>query len=206
MAYVDQHGVGVSGAKRLTPKPIRVARECYKEADGNVEHAAFLMRKRLEDDSSLFREVMQPLVESAVWNLVQQVKRDERSAIKTEAAAVRSGRTVRGRPAAEPTRAERKAVNRANTGTRDSLEYRWFEFALSDGTRLGNARRKQVEEQADSYATAAYGHAVNARFFRAIAAALPNNRVTVRGHFGDAEAVDKLWRKAEAAQRNAEEL
>lgn len=68
-----------------------VARECFKEADGDIMEATKVMAIAVKNDQELFRALMEPLLTEACYSIVSSMGRSRNQAIW---AAAETGRAV----------------------------------------------------------------------------------------------------------------
>ena len=143
-----------------------MARAALIDAENNVPSAVEALTETLMRDRVLMRTVLLEIVSMAARELVARDILAQRQAIRSGAA--RGGATrpkINGRASTE-IQAERTVLS-------------YMEYPISGGLHLGNATREDVERQRDKHVENVRTNAPLARWFDAIANALPEGR-TVR--------------------------
>ncbi len=148
-----------------------VARSCLDASDGNWEAAAKLMRTRLDKNPGLFRELIEPMIEEAIWRNIRHVAHTDRRAYSVS----------------------------ANADSADGLramaltEYKkWLDYPLSGGVKLGDAGREKLLIESEMHDGFARGNAAKAKWLAEIAKRIDGRRV--RDVLTD-QQVGKLWEK-----------
>jgi len=138
-----------------------IARESLEKADGNVIEAAKTMTNRVLKNDALFRQLMEPLCQSACYDAIRQVVRHSR----------RSMWDMK-----QPTPAEEK---RRTEHEGEFFRATLYDFPLPDGTRLGDAIKSQILAGADFYAKQSKNMESKARFLTMVGA-VANERKPLR--------------------------
>lgn len=159
----------------IQPSPVRqLAKECYDATNGDWNKAAALMRRRIEKNEELFKELMQPLIDQACWAAIRSVCHHERAAFVSSIS--------------------RTGIDDAS-GLRAIVETeikRWLDYPLSSGIKLGDADREKLETEAEMHARFASANARKAAFFEAIAKRIDGK--TVREALSETQ-LENLWEK-----------
>lgn len=138
--------------------PIEVARECLKRSRGGWKAAARRFRKKMNEDAALRAEILEPLIERAIWDLLREADHGRRSAITR-------GSVPRPMPGPGAT-SSAEALGRA-------ADRRLADFPLQGGVRLGSSCRSEVEAMRAVYGRNRRGNAIGEEWMRRIASRLP---------------------------------
>jgi len=147
--------------KQTAPNPREVAVIFLAKAKGDVAKATRAMTEKVREDAALFRVLMDPLVEQAVYDAIRAVCRADRRRIW-------NAPTVHADDPATRVRA-------LSSGTAATL----LNMPLPGGKRLGLATRAEVSEAAEFYLRQASNMSAKGQWLRLIAQAVPDG-VTVK--------------------------
>lgn len=136
-----------------------LARQALEDSDGMVEEATAALMAQVLKDRKLLQAVLQDAVETAATTLVTGAMRKDREAIQN---SFRSGAT---KPRIEG--ATMVAV------VAESMIRSLLDYPLAGGVRLRDATRDLVERQAEIHGRLADNNKKKAKWFTAIAAAIP---------------------------------
>ena len=150
----------------------QIALDCVESCPDWLTAAA-LMRSIIDSDPALYRKLAEPLIDGAIWTSIRHAARATRRDFQV--------------PASGGTR--RIEANDAEAMGRERLKD-WLSYQLSGGTRLGDATREKILEDAQWHDTLAHVNAKKACLFKEIAARIGERRVR---DVLDHEAIETIW-------------
>lgn len=145
-----------------------LAKECLDKASGKRPRALKLMRKRLEDDKSLQKALIDPMIELAIDTAVRQAQAGVRQQAKR--AAVRPDDTTGLRAVAETTRSNM-----------------FLEYGISSGA-LGDATKEDLIAEREAHWARAQGSQRMGNLMHYLARKL--EKKTVRQQFSEQELAE----------------
>jgi len=152
------------------------AMEALRETQGDRVKAAALFRQWVEEDEALYRELLEPLVNDAIWQAIRLAGR----VMRTEVWSVQPLPSERG-----PRGSVAGLVAMAETRMQSLLD----DFRLPSGIALGDATIEHVVAAAMFYHGQARGNKVKARFLDLVGAAMGNAK-QVRDRLSDKKLRD----------------
>jgi hypothetical protein len=158
----------------------QVVRETYERYDGDLEKIRSYLTGRLKNDVKLRAAVVEHELAAAIREGVNRVRQHTRRSIITNVA--RNGRSGRDNVLALASATNLVMMN----------------FPIVGGKKLQDATRAEVADTAEHYATMAATHNQRARWFRAIAQAMPDEKMTVADALTEDRLVE-LWGASEHA-------
>lgn len=140
-------------AKKADITPVSLAdaiKQAYEQADGYAEQAAQILKDWAQNNDPLYRALMDPLLDSAVWQAVNRHRRTQNRQYRTKA------RTGSDNPAGLKQVAQQHAQD-------------WLDgYRLRNGLRLGDATWEELVEEIEWHNTLAATNAQRARWYQKI--------------------------------------
>ena len=135
-----------------------LATTCLTDADGDWTKAASAMGAQIRADKRLYKELMDPLVDGAVWNEIRRAASQSRRHFWSSATQP----LVIGDPSSKQ-RDGLQALGRANL----------LDYPLSKGLKVGDAFSDQLTKEAEMYGAFAQANARTGVWLRLIAGSTP---------------------------------
>lgn len=155
--------MSVATAESDPPISVRsIAREVLEEADGNWEKAARLFRLRLDKDSALYRAIVEPLIQGAIWQHIRSVAHSDRAHVWHRAP-----------------KPDRNIADGGQVRAARLVAARLMDFTLWGGRRLGDATRPELVEVIEKYESDAKANGERARWLTLVAERLKDDKTTV---------------------------
>lgn len=169
------------------------AREALRKARGagteRWTNAAKMFRRWLDNDTKLYKELAEPMIDKAIWAAIRAAAYADRVTI---IGSVKSPGRFEW-PEGKPDRA-------AKDGTLALVaETHLMMFPLQGGLVLGDATRPEVQETRELYEKMAAGNAVKGRWLALVCSKLPSDTKTVAKQLKE-EDLRKLWTRAEESK------
>ena len=148
-----------------------IARTCLEQAGGDWQRAAQLMRAAIEDDPAMLRQLVSPLIDTAIWQYIRKVSHTFRREVQQQSHSDVTG--IHAVAASE--------------------EKKWLDkFLLSGGMPLGDAKKDKLSQEAQWHRTLIESSTAKAEFFQAIAKRIGDK--CVRDVLTN-EQIDKIWKR-----------
>jgi hypothetical protein len=148
-----------------------IAKQCVESSPDWVS-AAEQMRKILDAQPDMYRSLMEPLIDHAIWQAIALAARETRKEF-----TAKTGKSDDGGDARAMGKARRQD---------------WLDYQLSSGMRLGDADRAKLTEEIAMHEANVKGNLRQANFYTAIAKRIDGKKV--REVLSDTQ-IAKIWEK-----------